>query len=283
MNLGLKPVKFSWEFEMTDLNTNNDYLQSDLSWLESACQFQVEDPTPVGVNTKKNRVTQKNMSTGEFLSQFSQGGSRLAYSFKQSQETIERIKKSQALRIIREKELGIVRPCSEEKKQVLRMANLGKKSSMETRMKISAKRHELVHSDDAKRKISEAHKGKSVSAEAREKISAANQARKAAGYVPRPFTDAEREKISAAHRGKVVSEETRAKLREFNLGRNKGMPKSPETIARMKEAAALRWANKDEQARKRSPEATAKMKATKLAKKLALQAQVNNYSQVVGN
>ena len=262
---------------MTDFNTNNDFLQSDLSWLEGACQFHAEDPTPIGVNLKVNRLDQKSMSTGEFfLSQFSQGGSRVAYSFKQSQETIDRIKKSQALRIIREKELGIVRPCSEEKKQVLRMANLGKKSSMETRMKISAKSRELVHSDEAKRKISETHKGKTVSVDARKKISAANQARKAAGYVPRQLTEAEREKIGAAHRGKVVSEETRAKLREFNLGRKKGIPKSPETIARMKEAAALRWANKDEQARKRSPEATAKMKATKLAKKLALQAQVSS-------
>ncbi len=259
---------------MTDFNTNNDYLQSDLSWLESACQFQAVDSTMVGVKTKINRAAQKSMSTGEFLSHFSQGGARVAYSFKQSQETIDRIKKSQALRIIREKELGIVRPCSEEKKQILRIANLGKKSSIETRIKISAKSREHIHSDEAKRKISETHKGKTVSVETRGKISAANQARKAAGYVPRQLTDVEREKIGAAHRGKVVNEETRAKLREFNLGRNKGVPKSPETIARMKEAAALRWANKEQQARKRSPEATAKMKATKLAKKLALQAQI---------
>ena len=276
MNLGLKPVKFSWGFEMTDFNTNNDFLQSDLSWLEGACQFQAEDPTPIGVNLKANRVNQKSMSTVEFLSQFYSAGSRVTYSFKHSEETIERIKKSQGLRIVNEKQLGIVRPCSEEKKQILRMANLGKKSSIETRMKISAKSREHVHSDEAKRKISETHKGKTVSVEARKKISAANQARKAAGYVPRQLTEAEREKIGAAHRGKVVSEETRAKLREFNLGLKKGIPKSPETIARMKEAAALRWANKDEQARKRSPEATAKMKATKLAKKLALQAQVSS-------
>ena len=276
MNLGLKPVKFSWEFEMTDFNKNNDYLQSDLSWLESACQFQAEDPTPVGVNTKNNCVTQKNMSTVDFLNQFSQEGSTFTYSFKQSKEARERMKKSQASRIQREKELGIVRPCSEEKKEKLRLANLGKKSSEETRMKISAKSREQVHSEETKRKMSAAHKGKIVSAETRAKMSISKQARKAAGYVPRPFTAAELEKIGAAHRGKVVSEETRAKLRAFNLGRNKGVPKSPETIARMKEAAKLRWAMTTDRTRVRNPESTAKMKATNLAKKLALQAQVSS-------
>ena len=254
---------------MTELNTYNDFLQSDLSWLEGEIQFRDENPTPVGVKTKTNRIDQQRMSTVEFLSQFSQGGSTVKYSFKQSEEAIERIKKSQALRILREKELGIVRPCSEEKKQILRIANLGKKSSMETRLKISAKSRKLRHSDETKGKISEANKGKIVSQDTRAKISAANQARKAAGYVPRPLTEAEREKIGAAHKGKIVSEETRAKLRALNLGRKKGVPKTPETKARMKEAAALRWANKDQQARKRSPESTAKMIQTKLARKQA--------------
>jgi hypothetical protein len=226
---------------MTDFNTKNDYLQSDLSWLESACQFQAEHPTQIGVNAKNNSVTQKNTSIVEFLSQFSQSGSIVTYSFKQSKESIERIKKSQASRILREKELGIVRPCSEETREKIRRANLGKKSSEETRRKISAKSRERVHSEETKRKMSTAHKGKIVSAETREKISASNQARKAAGYVPRPLTDEEREKIGAAHRGKVVSEETRAKLRAFNLGRKKGIPKSPETIERMKIAAKERW------------------------------------------
>jgi len=241
MNLGLKPVKFSWEFEMTDFITNNEYLQSDLSWLESACQFQDVNLTLNGVKTKTNRVSQESISYVEFLSQFSQGVSRVTYSFKQSQETRDRMKKSQAFRLLREKELGIFRPCSEEKKEKLRLANLGKKINEETRRKISAKSREQVHSEETKRKMSAAQKGKIVSAETRAKISASNQARKAAGYVPRPLTEAEREKIGAAHRGKIVSEETRAKLRAFNLGRKKGVPKSPETIERMKIAAKERW------------------------------------------
>lgn len=74
----------------------------------------------------------------------------------------------------------------------------------------------LVHSEEAKKKMSGAHKGKKFSDDHRKKISNTLAGRK------RPeFSEEWRAKISAAQRGRVPTDETRAKLSKASIG-NKG-------------------------------------------------------------
>lgn len=131
----------------------------------------------------------------------------------------------------------------EEYLKNLKLINVGRKASEETRKKISeslkgnTRTLGYKHSVETKQKLSDSHKniseetrkkisdatrgennpmwGKHHSKEAREKISAAK-----IGKPPEPFTKEHCEKIGNAHRGKVVSEETKQKLREINIGKS---------------------------------------------------------------
>jgi len=240
----------------------DDYFQSDLAWLEEGVEFVVpatSDATPAKSPSCKTQNVVMGVIDVEHLDfVMGNGTDSEKIRFKFSEEHCRR----NSLR-----QLG--HEVGEETRRKISLALIGRKSTPEANAKRSEKSKLHRHSDDAKAKISAANKGKTVSAETRAKISACNQARKAAGYVPRVLTDEERAKIGAAHKGKIVSEETRAKLRAHNLGKKKGVPKSPETIARMKAAAKLRWAMTTDRTRVRDPEATAKMIQTKLARKQA--------------
>jgi hypothetical protein len=238
----------------------DDYFQSDLSWLEQGVEILESAPDP-SISTRAVARTVENIVMGvveiehiDFVIGNNIQFGKIRYKF--SEDYCRR----NTLR-----QLG--HAVSAETRKKISLALTGRKSTPEANAKRSAKSKLHRHTEEAKLKISAGNKGKTVSAETRAKISANNQARKAAGYVPRPLTDEQRAKISAAHKGKLVSEETRAKLRAHNLGKKKGIPKSPETIARMKEAAKRRWAMTTDRTRVRNPESTAKMIATKQARK----------------
>lgn len=91
-------------------------------------------------------------------------------------------------------------PCSDEKKQKLRAANLGKR-----------------HSEEAKLRMSLALKGHLCSDGTRAKISAANKGR----GVGRPVSEETRQKLQQASKGKthLVSNGARQVMREAKIGR----------------------------------------------------------------
>lgn len=147
---------------------------------------------------------------------------------------------------------GVVgRVVSEETKQKLRNAGLGKKQSDETKKKRALKLIGRKCSEETRRKIGAANKinglgrvpsqaareklritstGRThtVSAEAREKMRQAKLGRKLsdaqkeklrAANTGRIVTDEQRQKISAAHLGKKLTEEHKEKLRQAKLGK----------------------------------------------------------------
>ena len=119
--------------------------------------------------------------------------------------------------------------------------------------------------DEQKDRVRQAHLGRVVSAETRKKIS---EARKSSSYRPGSdvmrrvasmrgeMTEATREKLREAGRRQVISEERRKRHGDKLRGR----PQSPESNA--KRSAALKG-------REKSPEHVAAIKAAKAAKKLA--------------
>jgi len=139
----------------------------------------------------------------------------------------------------------------------MRAAKLGKKQSPETKAKRSASLRGRKHTPEAVEKMRAAKKGKQFSPEHREKLRAAKLGKK--------HTNETRAKMSASRRGKKESPETIEKKRAAAL---RGKKPSPEHMAKATEAARI--ANTG---RKRPPEVTAKVKATKAAKREAKLAQ----------
>lgn len=103
---------------------------------------------------------------------------------------------------------------SEQTKEKLRKANLGKKHSDETRKKMSEIGKNK--SDETKKKMSESHKGKKITDEHKKLISVSNTGRK--------LTDEQKEKISKANignkkmLGKTHNDETKKKISESKKG-----------------------------------------------------------------
>ncbi len=96
--------------------------------------------------------------------------------------------------------------CSEETRDKIRKALLGKKRSPETIEKMKLFRH----TKESRRKLSESHKGKKLSKETRRKISLSLTGKK--------HSDESRKKMSLAQTGRKHSEETRKKLSISHMG-----------------------------------------------------------------
>ena len=155
---------------------------------------------------------------------------------------------------------------SEETRQKLRAANIGKKLTDEHRAKIGAASVGRKHTDETKAKMSATSIGRKFTDETRAKISASK--------VGRRLTDEHRAKIGAANIGKKLTDETRAKISEANIGRkftdvhrakiraaNIGRKHTDETKAKM--SAANSGKNNPMYGKKASDETKAKMSATR--------------------
>jgi group I intron endonuclease len=147
-------------------------------------------------------------------------------------------------------------------------SNLGKKTSEETKLKLSIAGRGRIVSSEARAKLSASRKkisaqiiakllgntfcrGKTRSPEAVAKTVAANTGKKRSAEIRagiskrntgRPVSAETREKMSKANTGKKCSEETKAKMSKAS----KGKPKSEEAKERMSLAAKLRWAKSKE-------------------------------------
>jgi hypothetical protein len=143
------------------------------------------------------------------------------------------------------------RTASPETRAKLSLAHKGLKHSLETLAKMSAAHKAL--SPETRAKLSAAGKGRTVSTETRTKISAAQKGRR--------FSSETRAKMSAAGKGRTLSLSHREKISAANRRRspdvyaNRRHGFSAEVRAKM--SAALRG-------RKHSPEAVAKMSASKV-------------------
>ena len=123
---------------------------------------------------------------------------------------------------------------SEETRQKLRAANLGKKHSEETKKKRSLAMTGKVCSEETRRKIGAANKinglGRVPSQAAREKlritstdkthtVSAEGREKMRQAKLGTKMSDAHREKLRAASLGRVMSDEQKEKLRAINMGK----------------------------------------------------------------
>ena len=97
-------------------------------------------------------------------------------------------------------------PLTDETKEKLRRANLGKKHSKETKLKISKSHLGKVLTEKTKEKMR-----KPKSKEAIEKTRQAN--------LGRPLSEEHKEKLKLAHLGKTFSEESKKKMKESKLGK----------------------------------------------------------------
>ena len=118
------------------------------------------------------------------------------------------------------------------------------------------------HSEETKAKIGAKHKGIPRSPETRAKLSAANRGENNPNYGKHP-SDETLAKMSAAHSGenhpmygKHHTDATRAKISESKMGQGKGVPKSPEHIAKIVAA------RKGKKLKPHSPEHNAKISAS---------------------
>ncbi len=103
---------------------------------------------------------------------------------------------------------------TEETKEKLRLANIGKKHTDETKKKISKASKNM--SDETKKKIGDSSRGKKLTEEHRKKIGEANKGKK--------LTEEQKLKISEANKGntkmlgKIHSDETKKKISESKKG-----------------------------------------------------------------
>lgn len=132
---------------------------------------------------------------------------------------------------------------TDETRQNMSKAQMGKTLSDETRQKISkankGKQNSLgyKHTDEAKCKISKALMGRSLSDETCQKMSDAARNRK-------PISEETRARMSKAQIGKTRSDETKARMSEIQKGNQKclGYKHTAEARARMSKAAKQREA-----------------------------------------
>ena len=113
---------------------------------------------------------------------------------------------------------------TEESREKMSRAHLGKTISKETREKMSRAQQGRTHSKETREKLSHALRGHSVSKETREKIGAAGRGR--------THSEETREKMSRARRGRTHSKETREKMSRAQRGK----PLSPEHKRKLSEA-----------------------------------------------
>ena len=100
---------------------------------------------------------------------------------------------------------------SEETREKLRQAMLGKKLSDETKRKMSESRMGYKFSEESRKKISESRKGKPMSDEAKSKMIQSKTGKK--------LSEEHKNKISNALKGHITTEETRLKLSKSLKGK----------------------------------------------------------------
>lgn len=155
------------------------------------------------------------------------GGELGAYGIPLTEETKEKL---------RQANLG--RTMSEEHKKIISKTHSGKVVSEETREKLRIARLRYKVSNETRKKMSESAKGKIHTKETREKLRQAN--------LGHSVSEKTREKLRLANLGHLTSEETRKKLSKANKGqkrskefgdkvaeRNRGKKYSRETIIKM--------------------------------------------------
>ena len=120
--------------------------------------------------------------------------------WKPSEDTIAKMKAAQTKRAKEQ-------PVSDETKQKLREANLGKKASEETKKKMSLKGKGRVVSEETRKRMS-AWKRKPLSEERKQRLREIN--------IGRPMPESTRKAILDALTGRVVSQKTREKISKSN-------------------------------------------------------------------
>ena len=105
--------------------------------------------------------------------------------------------------------------CSEETREKLRVANLGKRHTQETIEKIRLLKTGVICSEETRKKVSESNKGRIVSPETRRKIGDANKI----ALTGKKLSDETKFKIGLASTGRLKSNETRLKLSIANTGK----------------------------------------------------------------
>ena len=138
---------------------------------------------------------------------------------------------------------------TDEIKEKLRIANIGKTLTDEHKYKAGSSFRGKQLPEEHRLKISESNRGKNLSEETREKLRQANLGKIQSDETKEKrrlsmlgknlgntHTDEAKERMRIAHTGKILSEEHKAKIRQASLGRID----TPETTARRKEVAMKR-------------------------------------------
>lgn len=105
--------------------------------------------------------------------------------------------------------------CPDETREKLRIANTGRRHTLESIEKIRLAKIGIKCTEEAKRKISESNKGRIVSAETRRKIGDANKI----SLLGKKLSDDVKEKLRIASTGRIQSPEARLKLSIANAGK----------------------------------------------------------------
>ncbi len=147
-------------------------------------------------------------------------------------------------------------PLTEEHKEKIRVANVGKFRSEETKKRMSVSRMGRVFSDETKDKIRQSKVGKTFSDEHKEKIRKSNlgktkSEKQLEKMRNRRHSDETKEKMSRSQLGRKHEESTKEKIRQAKLGKpmkpfseehkaNMRKPKSEEAKANMRLARLAR-------------------------------------------
>lgn len=130
---------------------------------------------------------------------------------------------------------------SDETKEKLRQANLGKKQSSETIAKRVAHYKGKPRSEETKRKISESHKGVPFSEEHKQHLREAIKLRKPyKGYKRKPLSEEHKQKLRESAQRYWQSDEARQRQSQICSGRKKP-PRTSEHIERWKQSMQTYW------------------------------------------
>lgn len=161
-------------------------------------------------------------------------GNKNSLGHQQSDEHKEKIRQAMLGKVISpetRQKLSDVKKGTKHSEEHIRnnsLAQTGKTHSLETRLKMSVSQTGRTHSEETKEKIRQSNLGREMTPEQIEKSRAANIGRKA--------TDETREKLRLASTGRVLTDEARAKISQVHKGR----VKSPEEVERITQGSLHR-------------------------------------------
>ncbi len=102
---------------------------------------------------------------------------------------------------------------SDRTKQKMSEAQKGKKNSVEHNQRISEARKGIKHTEEACQKMSKSKTGRKLSEETKQKISESNKGKPPTfGMLGKKLTKEQKQKISDANRSRIMSEETKQKI-----------------------------------------------------------------------